>query len=305
MALQSCSHQVHTDKDGAKRVRISGSSCAARPNSHTSQDGRAGRACSIGEVNDGEPPPRRQRIGSMVSNGESHYAPSVLSGAMRTPTEESSGASSGAAYFDRGELSPSFSASPRDSSAPTAMHMRRDHSYLDGSRSDGPAPSRHLPSLSDMFDGRQMPSSAGYPHEQPQKGHNMAMLPRGYQTVSPAPTAGTSSGESRTPSLKTEQSSAGSISSGSSYSSYPRTPIEGPLPIHALLTNTKQFGPSDSPYATNPAVYRSMSPDERAMSAQYQPERGSSESTVAGPPMPHINGALAGELPLSHLTGCG
>lgn len=123
-----------------------------------------------------------------------------------------------------------------------------------------------------MFDGRAMPpNSTGYPNEQYPSNPNLAMLPRGYQTASPAPTPSLSSGDSRPPSLRTEQSSAGSMSSGSSYSSYPRTPVEGPLPIHALLTNAKQFG--DMGYAANPSVYRSMSPDDRAMAAQYPPDR--------------------------------
>jgi hypothetical protein len=259
-----------------------------------------------GEAN-GVDAPTRQRIGSIMSNGEcSYYAPTVLSGTttLRTPTEESSAASSGGGYFDRRELSPTFSASPRDAPA-GAFPLRRDPPYLNGGgggppRNDGPLPPRHLPSLSDMFDVRALPSSSvAYPNEQQQPPYqpnsNIAMLPRGYQTASPAPTAGSVpvGEQSRPPSLRHEQSSAGSMSSGSSYSSYPRTPVEGPLPVHALLTNAKQFG--DSGYAKNATMYRSMSPDDRAATAAQQclPDRAPSETVQAAQPIvQHSNGEI-------------
>lgn len=170
--------------------------------------------------------------------------------------------------------------------------IRRDPSYVDGSRNDSLAPVRHLPSLSDMFDGRQMPNGLSYSSEQP-TAPNHGVLPRGYQTASPAHTPSTCGSESRPPSLKKEISSGGSLSSGSSYSSYPRTPVEGSLPIHALLTNTKQLGPPDIAYATNPAIYRSMSPDDRGLSAQYTQEAASGDSNVTRQTTPHNNGEPA------------
>lgn len=235
----------------------------------------------------------RQRIGSIVSNGESNYAPSILSGSMRTPTEESSAFSPNGGYFDRRDHSPGFSVSPRDSSAPPSMPpIRRDTLYVDGLRHESLPQSRHLPSLSDMFDGRQMPNGLSYSSEQPLV-PNPAVLPRAYHTASPAHTPSTCGSESRPPSLKKEVSSGGSLSSGSSYSSYPRTPVEGSLPIHALLTNAKQLGPPDMAYATNPAIYRSTSPDERGLSAQYPQEAVPGDSSAARQAMPHHNGELA------------
>ncbi|KAF3764953.1 hypothetical protein M406DRAFT_340462 [Cryphonectria parasitica EP155] len=190
----------------------------------------------------GEPPARRRRIDSLVSNGESCYAPSVASASQRTPGEESNLASPTTGYFERRrEPSPGFAVSPKDnSSQPPSKGVRIDPMYADGPRPrpEPAGPLRHLPSLSDMFDGRPvqngMPSS--YPGEAAVP--TFTILPRGYQTNSPALTPSTSGSESRPPSLMKDQS-AGSMSSGSgssSYNSYPRTPIEGSLPIHALLT---------------------------------------------------------------------
>lgn len=257
--------------------------------------GRAARAGSIGDHN-GEPPARRQRIGSIVSNGESYYAPSVASISQRTPGEESVLTSPATGYFDRRfdrrleqSPGPGLSGSPRDISSQPPVLPRRDPVYADGPRADGPAVARSLPPLSDVFEGRSMLNGAAHPSEAPVQ--NMGLLPRGLQTASPANTPSVSGSESRPPSLKKEQSSAGSMSSASSaYSSFPRTPIEGPLPIHALLSGGKQFASYDAAFAANPAIHgRSMSPDDRPP-AIYPLERAPSDPTPSNHALPHING---------------
>lgn len=291
ISLQELLTRSPTDKDGSKRARITGPAASTSNGMPCNQDGVLGMVDSlcIRDTTGDEPPLRRQRIDSTASNGEcSYYAPTILSGSMRTPTEESSAASPNGGYFDRRDLSPTFSTSPRVKSAST-QPLRRDPSYVDASRNEGPPQPRHLPSLSDLWNGHAVNNGHGYPGERPQAQQiqqNMAMLPGRYQTLSPAPTPGTSNGDSRPPSLKTEQSSAGSMSSGSSYSSYPRTPVEGPLPIHALLTHPKQTIPHDTSF---PIIYRSMSPDDRG-SVQYPSERAPSESMPSAPGMPQMNG---------------
>lgn len=268
---------------------------AGESNSILNHIGRGGRADSVAD-NAVEPSARRQRVGSLISsNGESYCAPS-----QRTPGEESSLASPNGGYFDRrGEHSPSFVVSPRDSSAqPPNFASQRGPNYRDGPRNDAsrneaappPPPPRHLPSLSDMFDGRTVLN--GVSHQVEPLAPNFAMLPRGYQTNSPAPTPSLSSNDSYPPSLKKEMSSATSMSSGSSYSSYPRTPIEEPLPIHALLTGNKPFGPPESAFAGSPAIYRSMSPDDRGMPAVYPIDRAPSDPNSAGQQLPYLNGEL-------------
>lgn len=243
---------------------------------------------SIGE-HTSEQPSRRQRISSIVSNVESSYAPSVISVNQRTPGEDSL-TSPAAGYFERpSEQSPRFTASPKDAHA--SAPLRRDPLYIDGVRSDPVAPTRSLPPLADMFDHRTMPNGIPHPSEAPAP--HFGLLPRGHETASPAPpTPKLSGADSRRPSLRTEQSSAGSLSSGcSSYnSSHPRTPIDGPLPIHALLTGNKQFQTYDAVYSTNSMAHgRSLSPDSRAAPAYYT-ERAPSDPGAAGHHMPHING---------------
>ncbi|KAJ0121665.1 high mobility group protein [Diaporthe amygdali] len=286
-------HANHAqDKEVSKRVRLSDPNIgeATVVNGHS---GRIARAGSIGDQN-GEPPARRQRIGSIVSNGESYYAASVASFSQRTPGDESVLTSPATGYFDRRldrrrDQSPGVTGSPRDSSAQPPAPLRRDPpSYTDGSRADSMATSRSLPPLSDVFEGRPMLNGAAHLNEAPTQ--NIGLLPRGLQTASPANTPSLSGSESRPPSLKKEQSSAGSMSSASSaYSSFPRTPIEGPLPIHALLSGGKQFNSYDAAFAANPAIQgRSMSPDDRPTILPL--ERAPSDPTPVNPPLPHING---------------
>lgn len=284
--------RTHPDKEVSKRVRLSDPNIgeATVVNGHS---GRIARAGSIGDQN-GEPPARRQRIGSIVSNGESYYAASVASFSQRTPGDESVLTSPATGYFDRRldrrrDQSPGVTGSPRDSSAQPPAPLRRDPpSYTDGSRADSMATSRSLPPLSDVFEGRPMLNGAAHLNEAPTQ--NIGLLPRGLQTASPANTPSLSGSESRPPSLKKEQSSAGSMSSASSaYSSFPRTPIEGPLPIHALLSGGKQFNSYDAAFAANPAIQgRSMSPDDRPTILPL--ERAPSDPTPVNPPLPHING---------------
>lgn len=288
------------DKEVSKRVRLSDPNIgdSAAVNGHS---GRAVRAGSIGD-HSGEPAARRQRIGSIVSNGESYYAPSVASISQRTPGEESVLTSPAASYFDRRfdrrrEQSPGLTGSPRDSCAQPPAPPRRDPVHMDGPRVDGPAMSRSLPPLSDVFEGRPMLNGHSHSSEAPMQ--NMALLPRGLQTASPATTPSLSGSESRPPSLKKEQSSAGSMSSASSaYSSFPRTPVEGPLPIHALLSGGKPFPSYDVSFAANPAIHgRSMSPDDRPLI--YPLERAPSDPTPTNHALPHINGYSKGHGPVT------
>lgn len=278
------------DKEGSsKRARLSNSSSFE---THGASQPLANRGV--------EAPTRQHRIGSIVSNGDSYYAPSVMSSSQRTPPGEDSMTaavtSPNGSYFDRRrDRSPTFATSPRDKSGHAPFSLRKEPSYLEVSRgvnsSNGneaaavAPPPCHLPPLSDMLthsiEGAPAPAPAG---------PNFGVLPRGHQTHSPAPTSSISGSESRPPSLRKEQSSAGSsIGSGSSHSSYPRTPIEGPLPIHALLTGAggKVFG-----NGTSPIIYRSLSPDDRTPSSVLSPpERSPSDPVVVnGGPYYQSNG---------------
>lgn len=295
LASRLCSNRPVPEKEVTKRVRLTETNGGEH---HTNRLSRARRAGSLISDAGGEPPVRRQRIGSTVSNGESQYSASVVSAHQLTPGDEHLVLSPGTGYFDRGmdEQSPGcYVGSPRDGSSQPAsgLHtLRREPAYVDAARNEASGPPRHLPSFSDMFDGRPM-SNGLNPSSVEAAGPTFGVFPRGHQTASPVPTPSLSGSDSRPPSLRKEQSSAGSISSGSSYS-YPRTPIEGPLPIHALLAGGgKPMAPYEAPYNGNPALRgRSMSPDERNNQMQYSngPERMPSDTSSNGFPMPHING---------------
>lgn len=295
-------HATHApEKDSSKRVRLSDPNHGetSTSNGHPGRVGRMGSiGGSIGEQS-GRSPSRRQRISSIVSNVESYYAPSVVSMSQRTPGEESI-SSPAAGYFERpSEQSPGFTTSPRDTSSQVPAPLRMEPLYVDGSRSDSVASTRKLPPLAEMLDNRTMLNGTSHPNEA--SAPHFGLLSRGHETASPAPpTPNLSGADSRRPSLKTEQSSAGSLSSGcSSYnSSHPRTPIDGSLPIHALLAGGKQFPSYEAVYAMNPTAQgRSLSPEERGTPVYYT-ERAPSDPGAAGHSMPHINGYYSGPSPV-------
>jgi hypothetical protein len=193
------------------------------------------------------PPSRKRRVNSNVSASEAHYSgiPSI----SQHPSLDESVTSPSAALDHFSERSPTFSTSPRDVSI---GRSRRNSGWID----DAPGSQRHLPSLSDVFDNRSEVN--GFPFH------------RGLLTESPAAVPGLT--ESKPPSLRKEQSSAGSNSSASSYS-YPRTPIEGSLPIHALLGSSKSSHPYD---AAQPPLYQSGP-------ISHEPKQPF--------PRPHVNGS--------------
>jgi hypothetical protein len=204
---------------------LSGSSANATPN-RTSRSG-SGSESHLGS----EPPPsRQQRGGSTISMGDGPRSASVtpashhasLDGSMNSPLANTMEQRSP-------ECSPTFSTSPPG---------RRDSNWLDDQRMEQPGMQRHLPSLSDVFDGQGLPGSALATSEA-----SVFSFPRNHICNSPDPPPGLTGGDNRPPALRTEQSSTGSSSSASSFG-YPRTP-EGPLPIHALL-DTKPSHPFET-----------------------------------------------------------
>jgi len=102
---------------------------------------------------------------------------------------------------------------------------------------------RNLPSLSDVFEGRNLSNGIATSEAD---GH--PAYPRARVNGSPGPPPSLMSGESRSPSLRQEYSTG---SASSSYS-FPRTPIEGSLPIHALLSGKP--GPLSETSVTSPGI---------------------------------------------------
>lgn len=214
------------DKETTKRVKLSPGACSQ--DKKTANTGRLSRSASgspstTPRVGD-HAPRHHHRLSSVVSATDSHVSPTPaprhasLEDAARSPLDRRSS-----------ERSPVIRASPRD----TGVAHRPASLWHEDQSSEQTGPPRLLPSLSDVFDpngslssGQSSTDLNGYP------------FPPSYSRDSrdsAGPPPDLVDGARKPPTLNKEQSSAGSVSSASSYS-FPRTPIEGPLPIHALLS---------------------------------------------------------------------
>lgn len=198
-----------------------------------------------------EPPPttRQRRVDSTASLADSQH-----SYAGTYPDSVTSPHTVHADHLlDR---SPAMSTSPRE--IPSRRSSTRASSWIDGQRVDGASGQQHLPSLSDVFDGRS-PMNGVPPSGDPGVlGNGFA---RNHLSNSPGPPPSLISGGLHPPSLRKETSSGGSMSSRGSGGpmSYPRTPIEGSLPIHALLSGAKA-APFEPPTSTVTAENKASLP---------------------------------------------
>jgi hypothetical protein len=172
-----------------------------------------------------EPPPcYRERLNSIASVAESQHSsttPTLLSQANSNDDTMSSPRGN---HFDAG--------SPRETIHQTST---RQQSWRDGGRGAETSHQQHLPSLSNMLeDGRKgMPVSSGSEGNPYSSGFVAANHPRSVPEVpNVLPSA-----PPKVPLLRHEPSSTSSVGSVSPAGSFARTPGEGPLPIHALLSH--------------------------------------------------------------------
>ncbi|KAI6093380.1 hypothetical protein F4821DRAFT_80276 [Hypoxylon rubiginosum] len=210
------------EKDASKRLKLESDSI--RGSSTSGSAGASGTNSGTVSGSDSqpgsEPPPtRQQRMGSSASTAESNFSPGMhvthhpdellYSPMTLSHDEPSSGR-------PRGLSSPT-------SHEPPISHPSRRSGWGSGQRMYGDSTNTGM----SWFDPRNMQG-------------NTVQSPDGSL---PSPTTALSHGSnrgslssSRPPSLKTEQSSTGSISSHNSYT-VPRTPSDASLPIHALLSS--------------------------------------------------------------------
>ncbi|KAK3693891.1 hypothetical protein B0T22DRAFT_55026 [Podospora appendiculata] len=288
-------HAVQSqDKEVSKRVKLSdggalsGSSANATPN-------RTSRSGSGSESHRGsEPPPnRQQRIGSAISVSDSQYSAVMTPGSYHTSLDESMN-SPIASSMDRqsSDRSPVFS-SPRDF---PSLPGRLESGWNDDQRGvEHPSMQRHLPSLSDVFDGQGLLSSM--PHANDANGFP---FPRSNIANSPAPSSSLSNGDAPRPGFRTDQSSTGSSSSRSSFG-YPRTPIEGPLPIHALLSSKPNHSfEAVQEQQPHQAAFLQHAPNGvgQPLTNDYRREHTASHASIVGHPAGYGYGAQPGPPPL-------
>lgn len=226
------------EKDASKRLKTE---CDSIRGSSTSGGSIGASGTTSGTVSGSdsqpgsEPPPsRQQRMGSSASTAESYFSPTtngmhhgdeiILSPRNLSYDELNNGRS-------RGLSSPT--------SRDTLHHLGRRLDWGDNQRIFGES----VNGGSAWFDPRGI---QGTMVQSPENGPPSSAPSQSLGNGSGRGSRSSGSGSmSRPPSLKTEQSSSGSISSLGSFN-VPRTPSDASLPIHALLSSKPE-----PPYATS------------------------------------------------------
>ncbi|KAL6356497.1 hypothetical protein LRP88_10098 [Fusarium phalaenopsidis] len=218
------------------RLRHGSSSSTMTPGGNTSSASGSGSERLQGS----EPPPsRRERLNSIASVAESQHSSTTPTLPSQANSNDDTMSSPRILHYDSG--------SPRDSHR---QPPQRQSSWREG----GPS-HQHLPSLSNMLDdGRKaMPAATGSEGNPYSSGFVAANHPRSVPEVpNVLPSAPV-----RAPLLRHEPSSNSSVGSISPANSFARTPGEGPLPIHALLSHHQTM---PTPAVTTAAVFERGSP---------------------------------------------
>ncbi|KAK4238664.1 hypothetical protein C8A03DRAFT_14896 [Achaetomium macrosporum] len=216
------------DKDASKRVRLSESGSQGRgsPNATPTRSSRSGSGVESRRTS--EPPTGRQRFDSVVPSSESQYTGSLPISASIAPADEpilSPGVS------DSSGRSPTFKQEPRDQ---PGDDQTRDQSGMH----------RHLPSLSDVLDGRELPVAV-----RPSTETSRFRFPPTNVACGPGhPLA--HAGRDTRPALSIDgQPSVGKSSPHPSFGQV-RPSVDGPLPIHALLASKPE-----TPFSSNQLPY--------------------------------------------------
>lgn len=165
----------------------------------------------------------------MVSTSDSQYTPSLAPSApIASPPEE---AVLSPAVSDAGrhsaDLSPTFNL---DSSQPPFPGPRHPSQVEDQNREQSNN-HRHLPSLSDVFDGQGLPGGT-----RPSSDPNGYRFPGPHVVGNPSPPLSNFGSDGRPTPPANGQPYGGNQSSHQSFGQ-PRPAVDGPLPIHALLAS--------------------------------------------------------------------
>ncbi|KAI1374076.1 hypothetical protein F4677DRAFT_447720 [Hypoxylon crocopeplum] len=266
------------ERDASKRLKMESESLrgSSTSGSLVASGTNSGTVSGSDSQPGSEPPPtRQQRMGSSTSTAESSFSPR-MNGIHRG--DESLQSPRTLSYDE------SISGRPRGLSSPTSLdpsahHLNRRSGWGDGQRMYGESAGGSI----SWFDPRAvqgalvhspengLPSSA--PSQNLSNGSSRGSKSSGSTSIS------------RPPSLKTEQSSTGSISSLSSYT-MPRTPSDASLPIHALLSSKPEptYG-SCPPHRTSQTQLPILQPQSGRTSGE-QPIRNGIEA--------HSNGYFPG-----------
>ncbi|KAK3905857.1 hypothetical protein C8A05DRAFT_12364, partial [Staphylotrichum tortipilum] len=217
------------DKDASKRLRLSEPSAHGRgsPGATPTRTSRSGSGADSRKGS--EPPTSRQRVDSNVSAGESQFAVSLGPPGMASPDEPVlSPVISESDRHSAADLSPVMKPEPREHQPMLAAARRHPGQGGEDQARDQMNVHRHLPSLSDVFDGQGLPGGMR-PSIEPSGGYRFPGA-----LNNPEPPANRPGSDSRPPPVSnghpyppTNQHSFGP----------PRPAVDGPLPIHALLAS--------------------------------------------------------------------
>ncbi len=257
------------DKDASKRLRLSEPGSQGRgPSATPTRTSRSGSGADSRRGS--EPPTSRQRVDSM---SDSQFALSMgPSASIASPDDPILSPVMSDSERHSADLSPTFKSEPRDQ--PALAGPRHPHQGEDQGR-EPPGLHRHLPSLSDVFDGQGLPG-----------GMRPSIEPNGYRFP-----GGHVGAPGHPPSHGGVDTRPAPLSNGHPYSGqppshpsfgHPRQPVDGPLPIHALLASKPEppFQASQPPHPHHPNPYHL---DQKSRLV-HPPQNG-----AAGLPM--INGA--------------
>ncbi|AEO53511.1 hypothetical protein MYCTH_2294934 [Thermothelomyces thermophilus ATCC 42464] len=218
------------DKDASKRVRLSGHGGQGRgsPGAITTRTSRSGSGANSRR---GSPPTSaRQRISSVISS-DSQYTSSLAPSTSITSPEDSafSPTESNPDQQHAMNRSPPIKLEPKEQSP---LLSPRHASQRDDQGREQSSMHRHLPSLSDLFDGQGLPGTMRQPSDP--SGYR---FPGAHITGSPGRPLGHRGADARSPPMTNGTEHRYSDDSSSSHPPFglPRPSVDGPLPIHALL----------------------------------------------------------------------
>ncbi|KAL2166203.1 hypothetical protein VTG60DRAFT_3141 [Thermothelomyces hinnuleus] len=218
------------DKDASKRVRLSehGGQGRGSPGAITTRTSRSG---SGADSRRGSPPTSaRQRIPSVMSS-DSQYTSSLAPSTSITSPEDSvfSSTESNPDQQHAMNRSPPIKLEPKEQSP---LLSSRHASQRDDQGREQSSMHRHLPSLSDVFDGQGLPGTMRPPSDP--SGYR---FPGAHIMGSPGRPLGHRGGDARSPPMTNGTEHRYSDDSSSSHLPFglPQPSVDGPLPIHALL----------------------------------------------------------------------
>ncbi|AEO70383.1 uncharacterized protein THITE_2121767 [Thermothielavioides terrestris NRRL 8126] len=262
------------DKDGSKRLRLSelGAQSRGSPNVTPTRTSRSGSGAESRRGS--EPPSSTQRLGSVASPGDSQYATSLASPASVASPDQPviSPVVSNAERHSSG-LSPAFNPDSRNQ-APPPPRSRHSGQGDDQGRAQL-SMHKHLPSLSDVFDGQELPGG-GRSSSEP----NGFRPPPDHVAGNPGPGTGHVGGSTHSAPPPSGHPYVGNSTSLHFYAQL-RPPVDGPLPIHALLASK----PEPPHHSSQPAHL----PHENPFLVDQKPRLlHQAPNGVAGLPVLHV-----------------